>query len=103
MAPSVGFLGMGIMGTAMARNLNNSGLFGPISVWNRTLSKVWTKIGLNCCIAGILHAYVIDVGNSRWLLGNIECLEQFWKCYVAGFVVIVIDQWVHDCLCSGFE
>ncbi|GMH39347.1 hypothetical protein BSKO_07245 [Bryopsis sp. KO-2023] len=39
MPTSVGFLGMGIMGSAMAANLNKSELFGPIAVWNRTSSK----------------------------------------------------------------
>lgn len=37
---SVGFLGLGIMGTAMARNLLKSDLFSSVTVWNRTLSKV---------------------------------------------------------------
>jgi glyoxylate/succinic semialdehyde reductase len=36
----VGFMGMGIMGTAMARNLLKSGKFKEVHVWNRTLSKV---------------------------------------------------------------
>ncbi|KAL6763321.1 hypothetical protein V8C86DRAFT_2498832 [Haematococcus lacustris] len=35
----IGFLGMGIMGVAMARNLLKSGLFESVTVWNRTLSK----------------------------------------------------------------
>ena len=37
--PSVGFLGLGIMGVAMARNLVESGQFN-VYVWNRTASKV---------------------------------------------------------------
>lgn len=36
---TVGFLGLGIMGTAMARNLLKSGTFADVVVWNRTLSK----------------------------------------------------------------
>ncbi len=36
----VGFIGLGIMGTAMARNLLKSGLFAEVMVHNRTLSKV---------------------------------------------------------------
>ncbi|KAG2488739.1 hypothetical protein HYH03_012738 [Edaphochlamys debaryana] len=36
---NVGFLGLGIMGEAMARNLLKSGLFASVTVWNRTLSK----------------------------------------------------------------
>lgn len=41
MAPKkVGFLGLGIMGTAMARNLLKSGEFASVVVWNRTLAKV---------------------------------------------------------------
>mmetsp|Transcript_21782 Transcript_21782/g.37153 ORF Transcript_21782/g.37153 Transcript_21782/m.37153 type:complete len:297 (-) Transcript_21782:612-1502(-) len=35
----VGFLGLGIMGLPMARNLLKSGLFASVTVWNRTLSK----------------------------------------------------------------
>lgn len=35
----VGFLGLGIMGTAMAANLLKSGKFEKVVVWNRTLSK----------------------------------------------------------------
>ncbi|GLI70686.1 hypothetical protein VaNZ11_015626 [Volvox africanus] len=35
----VGFLGLGIMGEAMARNLLKSGLFASVTVWNRTLAK----------------------------------------------------------------
>lgn len=37
--PVVGFLGLGIMGQAMARNLLTSGKFAKVVVWNRTLSK----------------------------------------------------------------
>lgn len=37
---TVGFMGLGIMGTAMARNLLKSGKFKAVYVWNRTLSKV---------------------------------------------------------------
>lgn len=36
---NVGFIGLGIMGTAMARNLLKSGKFISVYVWNRTLSK----------------------------------------------------------------
>eukprot|EP00775_Hariotina_reticulata_P010437 gene10437-10595_t len=36
---TVGFMGMGIMGEAMARNLLKSGKFSKVLVWNRTLSK----------------------------------------------------------------
>jgi glyoxylate/succinic semialdehyde reductase len=37
--PNVGFLGLGIMGVAMARNLLKSGNY-TVLVWNRTASKV---------------------------------------------------------------
>lgn len=46
MAPSVGFLGMGIMGEPMARNLLKSGKFSSVMVWNRTASKVRPPEGL---------------------------------------------------------
>lgn len=36
---TVGFLGLGIMGTAMAYNLLKSGAFADVVIWNRTLSK----------------------------------------------------------------
>lgn len=36
----VGFLGLGIMGKAMAMNLLKGGF--KVTVWNRTLSKVFT-------------------------------------------------------------
>jgi 3-hydroxyisobutyrate dehydrogenase-like beta-hydroxyacid dehydrogenase len=36
----VGFAGLGIMGTGMARNLLKSGLFASVSVWNRSIAKV---------------------------------------------------------------
>lgn len=38
----VGFLGLGIMGKAMAINLLRHGF--KVTVWNRTLSKVYTFI-----------------------------------------------------------
>lgn len=38
--PVVGFLGLGIMGAAMASNLLKYGSFSKVVVWNRTLSKV---------------------------------------------------------------
>ena len=38
MAMEVGFLGLGIMGKAMATNLLRKGF--KVTVWNRTLSKV---------------------------------------------------------------
>ncbi len=37
---AVGFLGLGIMGEAMARNILKSGLQSKLVVWNRTASKV---------------------------------------------------------------
>ena len=40
MGKHVGFLGLGIMGEAMARNLLNSGDYESVTVWNRTLDKV---------------------------------------------------------------
>lgn len=40
----VGFLGLGIMGKAMARNLLRNGF--RVTVWNRTLSKVSLSINL---------------------------------------------------------
>lgn len=38
--PTIGFLGLGIMGEAMARNVLKSGLQSKLVIWNRTASKV---------------------------------------------------------------
>ena len=40
MGQHVGFLGLGIMGEAMARNLLKSGKFESVTVWNRSSAKV---------------------------------------------------------------
>jgi 3-hydroxyisobutyrate dehydrogenase-like beta-hydroxyacid dehydrogenase len=40
----VGFLGLGIMGEAMARNLVKSGKFASVTVWNRSDNKVRAKV-----------------------------------------------------------
>lgn len=37
--PAVAFLGLGIMGQAMAANLLKSGLFNSVIVWNRSPAK----------------------------------------------------------------
>lgn len=42
---TVGFMGLGIMGIAMARNLLKCGAFKRVMVWNRTLSKVRQSLG----------------------------------------------------------
>ncbi len=36
----IGYLGLGIMGEACARNLLKSGLFASVHVWNRNSAKV---------------------------------------------------------------
>lgn len=50
MAPSiaVGFLGLGHMGTAMARNLLKSKQFSAVIVWNRDGSKVRAGAWAGC-------------------------------------------------------
>lgn len=53
--PVVGFLGLGIMGQAMARNLLKSGKFANVVVWNRTLSKV--RVGGWVCVAAAQHQH----------------------------------------------
>lgn len=40
MSLSVGFLGLGIMGEPMARNLHKSNKFSKVVVWNRSSDKV---------------------------------------------------------------
>jgi 3-hydroxyisobutyrate dehydrogenase-like beta-hydroxyacid dehydrogenase len=40
MSLDIGFIGLGIMGEAMARNLLKSGKFNSVTVYNRTASKV---------------------------------------------------------------
>jgi hypothetical protein len=49
MAPSIGFIGMGIMGEPMARNLLKSGKFSSVTVWNRTPVKVG-ECWPDCCL-----------------------------------------------------
>jgi len=44
----VGFLGLGIMGKAMAMNLLRNGF--KVTVWNRTLSKVYVSTYLYAVI-----------------------------------------------------
>ena len=36
----VGFVGLGIMGEPMARNLHKSSKFAKVVVWNRNMDKV---------------------------------------------------------------
>ena len=50
MSEQVGFIGLGIMGQGMARNLLEAG-FGPV-VWNRTTSKADALVGEGATLAG---------------------------------------------------
>jgi glyoxylate/succinic semialdehyde reductase len=43
----VGFLGLGIMGEAMAFNILKKGGFDNVVVWNRTPAKVSTYYGVS--------------------------------------------------------
>ena len=43
MKPSIGFIGLGLMGKPMARNLLRAGF--PVTVWNRTKSKADDLVG----------------------------------------------------------
>lgn len=45
MGDEIGFLGMGIMGKAMAMNLLRHGF--KLTVWNRTLSRVILSLSLS--------------------------------------------------------
>ena len=56
---NVGFLGLGIMGEAMARNLIKSGLFASVTVWNRTLIKAQAFAVAEGCLVGETPAAVI--------------------------------------------
>jgi 3-hydroxyisobutyrate dehydrogenase-like beta-hydroxyacid dehydrogenase len=51
----IGFLGMGIMGKAMAMNLLRHGF--KVTVWNRTLSRV-PSLSLNMCVLIRTSVYV---------------------------------------------
>lgn len=54
----VGFLGLGIMGEAMARNLLKSGKFASVMVWNRTLAKTATLAGEGALVGETAAAVV---------------------------------------------
>lgn len=50
MTPSIGFIGLGIMGQPMAANLLQAGY--PLHLWNRTASKAAELIGQGAALAG---------------------------------------------------
>ena len=50
MSERVGFIGLGIMGQGMARNLLKAGF--PLTVWNRTVSKAEGLVGEGAKLAG---------------------------------------------------
>jgi hypothetical protein len=68
---AVGFLGLGIMGEAMAANLLRSGKFSKVVVWNRTASKVRARV---CGTAG--HARLL--GKPPTATGNQP--GTLWRC-----------------------
>ena len=49
MQPKIGFLGLGIMGTAMARNILKAGF--PLSVYNRTPAKAEELVAAGATLA----------------------------------------------------
>src|SRR5438067_7108854 len=69
MAERIGFIGLGIMGMPMARNVLKAGF--PLSVWNRTRSKseALAKEGARVCVtprdvAAAVDSLVVMVTNS---------------------------------------
>src|ERR1700722_18744255 len=49
MKPTIGFIGLGLMGGPMASNLVKAGL--PVTVWNRTASKAESLVKLGAKLA----------------------------------------------------
>ncbi len=72
---TVGFLGLGIMGTAMARNLlkKKGDLFADVVIWNRTASKVGSFLRCARIRLQMLDTFPRDrcpsiVGSDRYQL-----------------------------------
>ncbi|KAG2432149.1 hypothetical protein HXX76_009072 [Chlamydomonas incerta] len=69
---NVGFLGLGIMGEAMARNLLKSGLFASVTVWNRTLAKCQTLVSEGAKMAETPAAVVSSCDITFAMLADPE-------------------------------
>ena len=48
--PSIGFIGLGIMGRPMCKNLIGAGF--PLTVWNRSRPGIETVVGYGATAAG---------------------------------------------------
>lgn len=61
MKPKVGFMGLGIMGSAMAANVHKAGF--PLMVYNRTAAKAkaWAKQGVGVASTPHSLAYATDI------------------------------------------
>ena len=65
MSEKVGFIGLGIMGVGMARNLLKAG--SDLTVWNRTASKAEDMAGegAKCAVARFLSVRVLPVAMGK--------------------------------------
>jgi len=70
MKPTIGFIGLGLMGAPMALNLVNAGF--PVTVWNRTASKAESLVKQGAKLAA----------NPRWgelaTFPNLRFVQSLW-------------------------
>lgn len=95
--PSIAFLGMGIMGAAMAANLASSGL-ASVKVWNRTPSRPGLKVAeaagaqvsdsLERCLSGAAFIFTC-LGDEKDVLTMAEQIASLAEnCVVVDFSTI---------------
>jgi 3-hydroxyisobutyrate dehydrogenase len=73
-AQRVGFLGMGLMGSRMARNLLRKGF--PVSVWNRTRSRAEALVADGARVAGTPSEVMAEVDVACTCLSTPAVLEE---------------------------
>ncbi|MEW5301760.1 MAG: hypothetical protein WDW36_004598 [Sanguina aurantia] len=67
---NVGFIGLGIMGTAMARNLIKSKQFKSVMIWNRTLSKTAELAGEGALVGKTIAEVITHSDITFAVLGD---------------------------------
>ena len=70
--PSIAFLGMGLMGSRMAKRLLDAGL--PVSVWNRTPAACEPLLNAGASAFQLLDASMQDIISTDTILHNIIML-----------------------------
>jgi 3-hydroxyisobutyrate dehydrogenase len=73
-AQRVGFLGMGLMGSRMARNLLRKGF--PVTVWNRTRSRAEALVADGARVAGTPSEVMAEVDVACTCLSTPAVLEE---------------------------